>query len=31
MGLKNILFLEYAVVGLNEQLKTLQNKYKLKN
>ena len=30
MGLKNILFLEYAVVGLNEQLKTLQNKYKLK-
>jgi len=30
MGLKNILFQEYAVVGLNEQLKTLQNKYKLK-
>ena len=30
MGLKNILFQEYAVVGLNEQLKTLQNRYKLK-
>lgn len=30
MSLKNILFQEYAVVGLNEQLKTLQNKYKLK-
>ena len=30
MGLKNILFQEYAVVGLNEQLKTLQNMYKLK-
>ena len=30
MGLKNILFQEYAVVGLNEQLKTLQNRYKIK-
>ncbi len=30
MSLKNILFQEYAVVGLNEQLKTLQNKYKPK-
>tara|TARA_B100000315_G_scaffold255670_1_gene299641 strand:- start:10033 stop:10623 length:591 start_codon:yes stop_codon:yes gene_type:complete len=30
MGLKDILFQEYAVVGLNEQLRTLQNKYKLK-
>ncbi len=30
MGLKKILFQEYAVVGLNEQLKKLQNRYKLK-
>ena len=30
MGLKNILFQEYAVIGLNKQLETLQNRYKLK-
>lgn len=30
MSLKNILFRQYAEVGINEQLKTLQNKYKPK-